>query len=99
DEIEDYVFVKRTDANTAMKEFLSSVDIRAHRTKVQLVEMSVPESIRSAVRKDRPDLLVIGTHGRSGLEKYFLGSIAEEILRTAEIDVLIVPPSSAARAS
>jgi nucleotide-binding universal stress UspA family protein len=41
----------------------------------------------------RPDLLVIGTHGRSGLSKILLGSVAEEIMRSLEIDILAVPPS------
>jgi nucleotide-binding universal stress UspA family protein len=40
------------------------------------------------------DLIVIGAHGRSGVEKLLLGSTAEEILRLAEHPVLIVGPES-----
>jgi nucleotide-binding universal stress UspA family protein len=40
-------------------------------------------------------LVVAGTHGRTGLEKWLLGSVAESILSHAEMDVLAVPPSNA----
>jgi nucleotide-binding universal stress UspA family protein len=35
-----------------------------------------------------PDLLVMGTHGRSGIRKFLMGSVAEKVLRHADIDVL-----------
>lgn len=38
------------------------------------------------------DLLVIGTHGRTGLAKMLLGSVAEEALRSLNVDILAVPP-------
>jgi nucleotide-binding universal stress UspA family protein len=37
------------------------------------------------------DLLVLGTHGRSGIERLFLGSVAERVLRLADCPVLTVP--------
>ena len=39
----------------------------------------------------RADLLVIGTHGRSGFERLLLGSVAEKVLRKANCPVLTVP--------
>lgn len=39
------------------------------------------------------DLIVIGTHGRSGFEHFALGSVAEKVLRRARCPVLTVPPS------
>jgi len=36
------------------------------------------------------DLVVMGTHGRTGLERYLLGSITEKVVRTAEMPVLTV---------
>lgn len=40
----------------------------------------------------RADLIVIGTHGRSGLRRLVLGSVTEHVLRTARCAVLAVPP-------
>ena len=40
----------------------------------------------------RPDLLVMGTQGRTGLLKALLGSVTEEALRRLDVDILVVPP-------
>lgn len=37
------------------------------------------------------DLVVMGTHGRTGLSHLFLGSVAERVVRTAHVPVLTVP--------
>jgi nucleotide-binding universal stress UspA family protein len=39
------------------------------------------------------DLVVMGTHGRSGLERYLLGSVTEKLVRTSRVPVLTVRPS------
>jgi len=41
----------------------------------------------------RADLVVIGTHGRSGFERFMIGSTAERVLQKAPCPVLTVPPS------
>lgn len=38
--------------------------------------------------KDKADLIVLGTHGRSGLERVLIGSVAEDVLRRAQCPVL-----------
>ena len=38
------------------------------------------------------DLLVLGTHGRSGFQRLFLGSITEKVMRSVKCPTLIVPP-------
>ncbi|HEY1304329.1 MAG TPA: universal stress protein [Vicinamibacterales bacterium] len=40
----------------------------------------------------RADLLVIGTHGRSGFERLFLGSVTEKVIRKSACHTLVVPP-------
>jgi nucleotide-binding universal stress UspA family protein len=43
------------------------------------------------------DLIVMGTHGRSGVTHFFMGSVAERVVRTAECPVLTVRDPAAAR--
>lgn len=43
----------------------------------------------------KADLLVLGTHGRSGFERLFLGSVTEKVIRTATCPTLVVPPRAA----
>ena len=49
-------------------------------------------SILEAVDKFEPDLLVMATHGRTGLAHLFLGSVAEAVLRKARCPVLTIRP-------
>lgn len=43
------------------------------------------------------DLLVVGTHGRGGFERFVLGSVATDVVRRTSTSVLVVPPEAAAR--
>jgi nucleotide-binding universal stress UspA family protein len=50
--------------------------------------------LASTLEKYKIDLIVLGTRGRSGVKKFFLGSTAEEIFRKAPCAVLTVGPAS-----
>jgi nucleotide-binding universal stress UspA family protein len=52
------------------------------------------EQLELAIRQKQVDLVVIGTHGRGGLGKLLLGSIAEQIFRHANCFVVTVGPGS-----
>jgi nucleotide-binding universal stress UspA family protein len=55
------------------------------------VEYGTPyRGIRSYVDANDIDLVVMGTHGRSGIERYLLGSVAEKTVRTSSVPVMTV---------
>ena len=60
------------------------------RVKSLLLEGIPHESIARAARSKKADLLVIGTHGRTGFAKLFLGSVASRVLAVAPCPVLTV---------
>ncbi|MGD1214668.1 MAG: universal stress protein [Terriglobales bacterium] len=53
----------------------------------------VADALAQIIEGREIDLLVLGTHGRSGVGKLFLGSVAEEIFRRAACPVLSVGPN------
>lgn len=56
------------------------------------------KSLAEIIGENQIDLVVLGTHGRSGLGKLLLGSVAEDILRHAPCPVLTVGPKVSGRA-
>jgi nucleotide-binding universal stress UspA family protein len=55
-----------------------------------LLEGSAFQGIVRAARSRRADMIVMGTHGRTGLAKLFLGSVAERVVAGAPCPVLTV---------
>jgi nucleotide-binding universal stress UspA family protein len=52
------------------------------------------DRIQNAIETLKPDLLVMGTHGREGMERWLLGSVAERALARAGVDVLTLHADS-----
>jgi nucleotide-binding universal stress UspA family protein len=48
------------------------------------------EEINSVADEIHADLIIIGTHGRRGLARALLGSVAENVIRTAKVPVLVI---------
>jgi len=73
---------------------IKALVVKAKRAGVRataLVMVGSPyEVIVRAARSKRVDVLVLGTHGRTGLPRFFLGSVAARVLATAPCPVLTV---------
>ncbi|MFC7116458.1 universal stress protein [Natronoarchaeum sp. GCM10025703] len=52
---------------------------------------SIHKAILAYIDKHDIDLVVVGTHGRTGFDRYVLGSVTEYLIRTSPIPVLTVP--------
>ena len=52
------------------------------------------QSLTQYAEKNGIDLIIIATHGRSGITEWFWGSVAERVLKTSKIPVLMVRPNS-----
>ena len=63
------------------------------KTKVTIVTETGDEAekILEFVQKEKIDIIVIGTHGRTGIEHVFLGSVAEKVIRRSPIPVFVIP--------
>ncbi len=61
------------------------------------VQLGVKDDIVRHVRAVGAQLLVLGTHSRKGAARFFLGSVAENAIRTAPCPVVVIPPATQAR--
>jgi nucleotide-binding universal stress UspA family protein len=92
----DYVSMSTIyeDAHTEAKEKLDQISDRIegipHHNYVR--HGQVWKNLSGIIEENNIDLIVVGTHGRTGLGKLLLGSVAEDILRHASCPVLTVGP-------
>jgi nucleotide-binding universal stress UspA family protein len=80
----------RAAAQKEMNKLLAAARKAGVRATGALLEGVPHEEIVRAARAKRADLLVLGTHGRTGLAKVFLGSVAGRVVTAAPCPVLTV---------
>ncbi|QHS16422.1 universal stress protein [Halopenitus persicus] len=59
-------------------------------TVTSVVNGTAYRTITEYVDDNAIDLIVMGTHGRQGIDRYLLGSVTERVVRTADVPVLTV---------
>jgi len=76
------------------KGILKNLNLKAKKEGVIVDEILVvgtpAKDLITIIRRMNPDLVVIGTHSKKGLEKLLMGSVAEKVLKTVESSVLLV---------
>jgi nucleotide-binding universal stress UspA family protein len=87
----------RENAEQQMKDFLALFSINKPQEKRQfpphrLLSGEPASTLLRELEKGEYDLLVLGTHGRTGLKHFLLGSIAEKLVRSSPVPVITVPP-------
>ena len=80
----------RRDAERRLAAAVSQAERARIATTSTLVKGAPAEVIVRVARREGADLIVIGTHGRSGLGRLFMGSVAARVLGTAMCPVLTV---------
>ncbi len=95
DDREDYLKEERKQATRDLTEFVKASNWRSLRQILREGLQGTAEEILRATDAEKVDLIMVGTHGRSSLAKFFLGSVAGAVLRKAECDVLAIPPACA----
>jgi|SRR6185312_839550 universal stress protein E len=90
--IHEYVKGENERAMDELTTFLVSNDLGSRSWSLRIEEGAPMQVIADAVSRMLPDLLVMGTHNRSGLSRALIGSVTEEALRSLRVDILAVPP-------
>ena len=85
-----YVEGLRRDAEIHVNELLNPDEHKRFEARDAVLFGDAPEKILEYVGIERIDMIVMGTHGRGGVARALLGSVAERIVRAAPCPVLIV---------
>ena len=91
--VEDVIAALRDAGRKVLAEAQREAQAKGQAIDAHLVESlgnGVAHTILAQAKKQKPDLIVLGTHGRRGLARVVVGSDAETVLREATVPVLLV---------
>ena len=87
----DLIERARTSIQATLEEAKAKFSAEGLQVEARLLEGQViHQEIINAAKETNADLIVIGSHGRTGLKKLFLGSVAQNILGDTGVPVLVV---------
>src|SRR5262249_41108529 len=73
-----------------MKELVARTKEAGVSAEAELRVGDVYEEIKAAIEEVKPDLIVMGTHGRRGVERWFMGSTTERLLRHSPVPLVTI---------
>lgn len=92
-----YLKAARRRCSDQMQAFLNHIDFDGVPVDASAIAGYCPVAIYEAAAKEGADLIIISTHGRTGLRRAVIGSVAEGTVRNATCPVLVVPSFSRVR--
>ncbi len=88
---DQYLKAAHAEADSALGAVSSRLDGSGTVVNTRIVESHTPwRGILDAVADAGADIIIMGSHGRRGLEKLVLGSVAQRVLTHAKVPVLVV---------
>ena len=85
----------KLDSLKYLEDVKSRLEAEGVKVKTESLEGSrAAEVIRVYAQKNNVDMIVLGTHGYTGLKKLMFGSVANEVLQTSHVPVLLIRPEA-----
>jgi len=94
EKIEAHAAEMAASAKADLVGFLAAVDTDREPHALRVREGPAAGVIIQTAVETNADVVVMGTHGRTGIQKLLLGSVTEEVMWRLDRDVLVVPPRS-----
>ncbi len=80
-----------TGAEKAMDTFIRD-NFSMENVTAEVLQGYVPEEILNYAEKEGIDLIIMGTHGRMGVDRIVFGSVAEKVVKTSKTPVVTIRP-------
>jgi nucleotide-binding universal stress UspA family protein len=81
---------ERADAEAYLKAVAEQLRAEGLRAGAKVLHGSAASAVLEAARGEKASLIALSTHGRSGIGRWMLGSVAEKIVRASEVPVLLL---------
>jgi len=94
DQVKEYESHRRKDAEKYLGETATLLAARGISTKIVILTGKAGDVLADYVRKNGVDLVVIATHGRSGIKQMVMGSVAQFLTHSLSVPILMVHPAA-----
>ncbi|MBF0476009.1 MAG: universal stress protein [Deltaproteobacteria bacterium] len=79
-------------AKTRLAEFKDEYFLGVSNVETSVLTGDIADEILKYISREKIDLVIMGTHGRKGLEKVVFGSVAERVVQLAPVPIMMVNP-------
>lgn len=77
----------------ALQEVVRQMESNQVHSRLIMVQGDPAKQITDLAREEKPDIMVLSTHGKTEWERLIFGSVAEKVIRLAPCPVLLIPPA------
>ncbi|SHO42563.1 universal stress protein [Desulfopila aestuarii] len=89
---DDYNTSRKEAARKALDKIVQEAADKGQKCASRVLMGDTVDEILACAKEEHCDLIIMGSHGKRGLEKILLGSVAERVLKNAHCPVLIMNP-------
>ena len=82
----------QTRAEAYLKDTAARLEANGIPVQTSVQQGSTLDNITHFVAENGIDLIVMSTHGRSGLQRLLIGSVTDRVIRFSHVPVLVIPP-------
>ena len=83
---------RQTRAEAYLKATAARLEAHGIPVQTSVRQGSTLDHITNFIAENGIDLIVMSTHGRSGLPRFFIGSVTDRVIRFSHVPVLAIPP-------
>ena len=92
DDLKQIMAHSKKDAESYLREIVERLKLASIKARSKILTGKAADKLIAHLHKSNFDLVIMATHGRSGISRWIWGSVAEKILHSSSIPVLLVRP-------
>lgn len=92
EKMEDYLRAERDAVLPSVAKAMTEIRLKPEQAELLTTYISPAETILDFAKQQKSDLIVVGSHRKSAIDRFLIGSVSGAVIARSEVDVLIVPP-------
>jgi nucleotide-binding universal stress UspA family protein len=91
--MEEYLRAERSAVLPSVAKAMNDLGLKPEQAELLTTYISPAETILDFAKREKSDLIVVGSHQKSAFDRVLLGSVSGAVLNRSDLDVLVAPPA------